>query len=594
MTAIVPQTNVTATIDTILEGYHTYRRYFQEITSRAMHRFVGCDWPGLQADANERLDAYQKILQQVVTNLADRLGPLSNDRRLWMAVKNTITSELDRETSPDLAETFFNSVVRRLGNIIGADPQLEFLRDEPRPLPPPRAGRDYQSFSAGDSTLETLCGAILQTSVFSSHFQDIELEARRLAQHLSVNGPNAPPSQAIDHIDLLVPPFFRGMGAYLIGRTVTSDGVYHPLAIALINDNGGVAIDGVITDTRGLRLLFSYTHSYFHASTAHIPELIAFLRPLLPHRRLAELYISLGFNRHGKTELYRDLAQHQNACRDIFTISPGKPGMVMAVFNMPTDDLVFKIIRDRFAQPKRTTRREVMAKYDYIFRHDRTGRLPDTQSFEHLRFDLGCFHPELIRELEKTSQQSAEITAGHVVIKRAYVERRVHPLDLYLDEATPGDVRSAVIDFGQAIKDLAYSNIFPGDMLLKNFGVTDLGRVIFYDFDEICPLTECRFRRKPVAVSYEDELSSEPWYFVGDNDIFPEEFENFLGLTGELKQIFLTHHRDLLDVDFWQQTQEQLRAGVPIHVFPYKRLEGTRAGSSSCVHRSYREKYSGH
>jgi isocitrate dehydrogenase kinase/phosphatase len=586
MTASVPPTDVTATIDTILEGYHAYRRYFQEITSRAMHRFVGGDWPGLQADANERLDAYQKILQQVVTNLADRLGPLSNDRRLWMGVKQAIASELERETSPDLAETFFNSVVRRLGNIIGADPRLEFLRDEPRPLPPPRTGRDYQSFSAGDSTLETLCGAILHTSVFSSHFQDIEQEARRLAQHLSANGPDAPAPQAIDHIDLLVPPFFRGMGAYLIGRTVTSDGVFHPLAIALINDNGGVTIDGVITDTRGLRLLFSYTHSYFHASTVHIPELIAFLRPLLPHRRLAELYISLGFNRHGKTELYRDLAQHQNACRDIFKISPGKPGMVMAVFNMPTDDLVFKIIRDRFAQPKRTTRREVIAKYDYIFRHDRTGRLPDTQTFEHLRFERGCFHPELIRELEKTAQQSAEITTGHVVIKRSYVERRVHPLDLYLDQAMPEDARSAVIDFGQAIKDLAYSNIFPGDMLLKNFGVTDLGRVIFYDFDEICPLTECRFRRKPAAVSYEDELSSEPWYFVGDNDIFPEEFENFLGLTGELKQVFLTHHRDLFDVDFWQHTQEQLRAGVPIHVFPYKRLEVTPAGSGSCAHRS--------
>jgi len=585
MNDILPQTNITATVDTILKGYHAYRRYFQEITSRAMDRFVGCDWPGLQADAIERLDAYQKILQEVVTDLADALGPQSDDRNLWAAVKNTITPELERLDSPDLAETFFNSVVRRLGNIIGADPQMEFLRDEPRPLPPPRAGRDYQSYPAGDHSLETLCTAILKTSVFKSYFQDVERQARRIAQHLSDDGPNAPTPHTIDHIDLIVPPFFRGMGAYLIGRTVTSDGTCHPLAIALINDNDGIAIDGVITDIRGLRLLFSYTHSYFHVSTGHILELIAFLRPLLPHRRLAELYISLGFNRHGKTELYRDLAQHQNACRDIFDISPGKPGMVMVVFNMPSDDMVFKIIRDRFAQPKRTTRREVIAKYDYIFRHDRTGRLPDTQSFEHLRFDRGCFHPGLIRELEETAQQSAVINTGHVVIKLAYVERRVHPLNLYLDEATPEDARSAVIDFGQAIKDLAYSNIFPGDMLLKNFGVTDLGRVIFYDFDEICPLTECRFRRKPAAVSYEDELASEPWYFVGDNDIFPEEFENFLGLTGERKQVFMAHHRDLFGVKFWQQTQEQIRAGIPIHVFPYKRMGGTRSGNRSCAHR---------
>lgn len=574
-------TKVSATVDTILNGYHAYRRYFQEITSRAMNRFVNCDWPGLQADAIERLDAYQKVLQQVVTELTNALEPQSDDRRLWVAVKAAITPELDQMDSPDLAETFFNSVVRRLGNIIGANPQMEFLRDAPRPLPAPRSGRDYQTFPVGERTLETLCTTLLKTSTFNPYFQDVEREARRMAQHLA----EALAPQTVHHVDLIVPPFFRGMGAYLIGRTVTSEGTSHPLAIALINDRGGITIDGVVNDTRGLRLLFSYTHSYFHVSTQHIPELISFLQPLLPHRRLAELYISLGFNRHGKTELYRDLAQHQNACRDIFEISPGKPGMVMAVFNMPSDDMVFKVIRDRFAQPKRTTRREVIAKYDYIFRHDRTGRLPDTQSFEHLRFDRGCFHPELIRVLETTANRSTTTNAGHVVIELAYVERRVQPLDLYLNEATAEAARSAVIDYGQAIKDLAYSNIFPGDMLLKNFGVTDLGRVIFYDFDEICPLTECRFRRKPPPASYEDELASEPWYFIGDNDIFPEEFENFLGLTGSLKQAFMTHHRDLLNVNFWHQTQEQIRAGVPVHVFPYQRMEGTRAASGSCANR---------
>jgi isocitrate dehydrogenase kinase/phosphatase len=577
MTDTPSQSKIAATVDTIVNGYHAYRRYFQTITTRAMDRFVGCDWSGLQA--------YQKVLQQVVTDLTDTLGPQSDDRRLWVAVKTAITPELGRMHSPDIAETFFNSVARRLGNIIGADPQLEFLRETPRPLPAPRVGRDYQRFPASHLSTEALCHTILQASVFNSHFQDIEREARRMARHFAVGLPDAPASARIHHVDLIVAPFFRGMGAYLIGRTVTSDGACHPLAIALINDNGGIAIDGVINDTRGFRILFSFTHSYFHVSTEHILELVAFLHPLLPHRRLAELYISLGFNRHGKTELYRDLAQHQNACRDVFEISPGKPGMVMAVFNMPSDDIVFKVIRDRFAQPKRTTRREVIAKYAYIFRHDRTGRLPDTQSFEQLRFERGCFHPELIRVLETTANRSTVIDTGHLVIERAYVERRVQPLNLYLDEATPEAARSAVIDFGQAIKDLAYSNIFPGDMLLKNFGVTDLGRVIFYDFDEICPLTECRFRRKPPPVSYEDELASEPWYFVGDNDIFPEEFENFLGLTGELKQIFMTYHQDLFGVNFWQQTQEQIRTGVPIHVFPYQRIQGTRTASGSCASR---------
>ena len=574
--AHAPSPMAAATASGILEGYRNYRAYFQAITARALERFVQGDWAGMQADAIERLDAYQKILQQVVTKLSESLGPQSGAHGVWISAKAAIAPELARLPDADLAETFFNSVVRRLGNIIGADPQLEFLREDPRPLPAPRAGRDYDVFPNRDGSLASICTAILAASVFHPHLRDLAGDACKMQRYLSEYRTYARDPLDIHHVDMIRTPFFRGMGAYLIGRVITVDGTCHPLAIALINDRGRIVVDGLIHDTRGLRLLFSYTHSYFHVSTAHILELMAFLRPLLPRRRRAELYISLGFNRHGKTELYRDLARHQNACRDIFTISPGKPGMVMAVFNMPSDDLVFKVIRDRFAQPKRTTRREVIAKYDFIFRHDRTGRLPDTQSFEHLKFDRGCFHPDLIRTLADTAAKTVRLETQDVTIELAYVERRVRPLDLFLETAAPEAARAAVIEFGQAIKDLAHSNIFPGDMLLKNFGVTGLGRVIFYDFDEICPLTDCRFRRKPAATSYDDELASEPWYFVGENDIFPEEFESFLGLTGVLKRVFMAHHADLLGVDFWQQTQDNIRTGRPMHVFPYARLGENR------------------
>jgi isocitrate dehydrogenase kinase/phosphatase len=557
----------------VLDGYDTYRDYFLDITARAMERFIQGDWAGMQADAVERLEAYQHVLQGVVDVLAERLGERREDHALWGAARSGVAAEVAHLSDPELAETFFNSVVRRMANIVGVNPGLEFLRPAPRPLPTPAANRDYRVFPAAHSSWEALFSAILQASWFETHLRHLERDARRLSRHLEHRWAQAPPQEALERIEMLPMPFFRGMGAYLIGRMVTRQGDLQPLAIALINDeHRGIVVDGVIDATRDFRFLFSYTHSYFHVATQRVSEMIAFLQPLLPHRRLAELYISIGFNRHGKTELYRDLAQHQNACRDIFSISPGKPGMVMAVFNMPSDDLVFKVIRDRFAQPKRTTRREVMAQYAYVFRHDRTGRLPDTQAFDHLKFDRGCFHPDLLQELEETAARAVTIDRRSVAIDLAYVERRVHPLDLYLQEAPPQAAREAVIDFGQAIKDLAFSNLFPGDMLLKNFGVTGLGRVIFYDFDEICPLTECRFRRKPPPRGLEDELASEPWYFVGPNDIFPEEFENFLGLTGELKAVFLDHHRDLLRVAFWRETQEKIRSGTPLHAYPYQRL----------------------
>jgi isocitrate dehydrogenase kinase/phosphatase len=564
----------------IIDGYRTYRTYFQAITARAMDRFVQADWAGMQADALERLEAYQRVLQEVVDALSADLGAYAADRELWAAARTAAAADFEGVSDPELAETFFNSVARRMANIIGVDARLEFLRPAARPLPVPDAGRDYRAFPVAGRSREALFSALLEASWFQPHFRDRQRDARRLARHVGPRWDKGPPSAAIARIEMLPAPFFRGMGAYLIGRAVTAAGALRPLALALINDETeGLVVDGLIDTTRGVRILFSYTHSYFHVLTERVSETIAFLQPLLPHRRLAELYISIGFNRHGKTELYRDLAQHQNACRDIFAISPGKPGMVMAVFNMPSDDLVFKVIRDRFAQPKRTTRREVMAKYAYVFRHDRTGRLPDTQSFDHLQFDRGCFHADLLNELQETAARAVTIGPRSVAIELAYVERRVRPLDLYLQEAPSGAARRAVIDFGQAIKDLAYSNLFPGDMLLKNFGVTGLGRVIFYDFDEICPLTACRFRRKPPPRGPEDELAAEPWYFVGKNDIFPEEFESFLGLSGELKAVFLDHHRDLLDVAFWRRTQEKIEGGDPLHAFPYERLKRGTPGA---------------
>lgn len=567
---------------TILNAYRAYRASFQEITARALHRFVRRDWPGMQADAVERLGVYQRVLQGVVDDLARRLGTQAADRNFWALARTAAEGRIDTLSDPELAETFFNSVVRRRGHIIGVDAGLEFLRESPRPLPEPRVNRDYLAFPTENRSLEVLCTAILETSRFQPHLQDVKRDARRLARSLGPKWAARRPGEAVRRIEMIPEPFFRGMGAYLIGRAVGADGVRSPLAFALVNDEkAGVAIDGLIDDTRGIRLLFSFTHSYFHVATERISELIAFLRPLLPHRRLAELYISLGFNRHGKTELYRDLAQHQSACRDIFIISPGKPGMVMAVFNMPSDDLVFKVIRDRFAQPKRTSRGEVMAQYAFVFRHDRTGRLPDTQAFDHLAFDRGCFHPELLQELRSTAARSVKVDARSVSIDLAYVERRVQPLDLYLKAASPQAARQAVVDFGQAIKDLAFSNLFPGDMLLKNFGVTGLGRVIFYDFDEVCPLTQCRFRRKPPPRGPEDELAAEPWYYVAANDIFPEEFESFLGLTGELKAAFMEYHQDLLEVGFWRTTQENIKAGKPLHVFPYERLTGPQTNTEA-------------
>jgi isocitrate dehydrogenase kinase/phosphatase len=559
-----------AIVNAALEGFAAYRDAFALLTARAQERFRRADWLGMQADAARRLDIYQRCLETAVADLHRGLPAKGNTRAVWRSAKDRFETCAAATPDPDLAETFFNSISRRLLQTAGVDPAVEFVRAQAPPLPPLKPRRDYHSYRLDGGAPEVIFRKVLQESHLAALLADPAADARRICSEMKRRRVTLPSSGCLE---ILTTIFYRGMGAYLIGRVAAADQAVQPLAIAFVHEDGRIAADGLITEDRGIRILFSYTHSYFQAASDNIGGLIGFLKTLLPQRRRAELYISLGYNRHGKTELYRDLTRHQDACSDIFEISPGKKGMVMAVFNMPSDDLVFKVIRDRFAKPKRTTRRKVIAKYDYIYRHDRTGRLPDTQTFEHLKFGTGCFHPDVLDELRRTAAGSVAFKGDELTLQFVYVERRVIPLDVYLQTAPPELAAAAVIDFGQAIRDMAASNIFPGDMLIKNFGVTELGRVIFYDYDEVCPLTACRFRRQPRSHSYMDELSAAPWYLVEEDDVFPEEFRSFLGLKPALRDIFMEHHADIFTPEFWQAHQDRIQAGELAHVFPYRRFD---------------------
>jgi isocitrate dehydrogenase kinase/phosphatase len=298
-------------------------------------------------------------------------------------------------------------------------------------------------------------------------------------------------------------------------------------------------------------------------------RIIAFLRSILPLKPVAELYISLGLNKHGKTELYRDLQRHLVGSDDLFEIAEGARGMVMLVFTLPSHDVVFKMIRDRFAYPKTTTRRQVMDRYRLVFKRDRVGRLVDAQEFKQLTFQRQRFAPDLLRELQEQAAGSIRLVGDQVVIEHLYSERRMTPLNIYVREAAPAAAQEAILDYGRAIKELAAANIFPGDFLLKNFGVTRHGRVVFYDYDELCLVTDCVFREMPPPRNPEEEMESETWFPVGEHDIFPEEFRTFLGLGESLRDLFARHHGDLFTVDFWQRLQDGNRHGEIMEFFPY-------------------------
>jgi isocitrate dehydrogenase kinase/phosphatase len=341
--------------------------------------------------------------------------------------------------------------------------------------------------------------------------------------------------------------------------------------LALRHLDGGIGVDAVLTAENEVSIVFSFTRSYFHVDLDCPAEMVGFLKSIMPKKPVAELYISIGYNKHGKTELYRDLLRHLRASGDRFEPAAGDKGLVMEVFTLPSWDEVFKIIRDTPGYPKRTTHQEVMDKYRLVFRHDKVGRLVDAQEFEHLRFPRARFTPELLDLLLREAPSTVSMDGDSVVFAHLFFERRVTPLNLFLRHAEPPAARAAVLDWGWAIKDLAAANIFPGDLLLKNFGVTRHGRVVFYDYDEVCLLTDCVFRRMPPATNSDDELDDQPWFSVGDADVFPEEFVHFLGLEGGLRELVCTVHADLFDASFWRALQDRLRAGEVIDPPPYRR-----------------------
>ncbi len=552
----------------VVGKYQAYADEFAGVTRRARRRFETRDWHGTQIDAAARLALYRRFLDQCEATLRDRLGDSAADRALWARARSAFAGLIEGRHDAELAETFYNSATRRVLGTVGADPEIECL-EFPASGPLDRAAATvYDSWPAEGSSRDALC-AILRACGWSTPYADLEKDAARGAALVDARLRELGWSGGRLTVDVLRAPFYRNKGAYLVGRIHAANEVV-PLVLPLLHGPDGIALDAVLLTADEASIVFGFSWSYFFVDAPRPRGVVAFLRSIMPHKRVDEIYTSIGYNKHGKTELYRSLMRHLERPDARFAFAEGDEGMVMGVFTLPSFNVVFKIIKDVFGAPKRTTRRSVMAKYHLVFQHDRVGRLADAQEFERLEFRRRCFPGDLLAYLQRVAGESVLVDGDRVVVRHCYTERRVTPLNLFLKHADPAAARDAILDYGNAIKDLAGADIFTGDMLLKNFGVTRNGRVICYDYDELCLLRDCRFRRIPPPRSHEDELSAEPWFHVGEHDVFPEEFAAFLVPAGTLRDSFLAAHGDLLTVEFWQRTQERLRGGEIFDFYPYR------------------------
>jgi isocitrate dehydrogenase kinase/phosphatase len=560
----------------IQAAFDGWRQGFDEITARARERFERRDWRGAQADATARLALYRIHLDNAVADVRDLLEDALMERTLWAAIKVHHARALAQRGDAEIAETFFNSVTRRVFSTVGVDAAIEYLdSDAPGAVGSPAPTDRYGPGAPDGATLRRLLSSYQWSVPWAQADRDADLVAAQIRRALAGAGLEGPVI-----IEMLRPVFYRNKGAYLVGR-ILAGGVVLPLVLPLIHAERGIVVDAVLLTQNEASVVFGFSWTYFRVEAERPRALVEFLFSIMPNKRLDELYTSIGYNKHGKTVLYRSLMEHLREPAARFAVAEGDEGMVMAVFTLPAFNVVFKIIKDTFGAPKNTTRQAVMDKYHFVFVRDRVGRLADAQEFEHLEFPRRCFPDELLEYLLRVAGATVRVEGDRVIVRQLYTERRVTPLNLYLRDAGEEAARDAVIDYGTAIKDLAAADIFTGDMLLKNFGVTRNGRVICYDYDELCLLSECRFRRLPEPTSIEEEFSAEPWFHVAEGDVFPEEFRAFLVPPGPVRETFLEAHGDLLDVEFWQGVQRRLAEGEVFDVFPYRRSAELRRSAGS-------------
>ncbi len=564
----------------MLEGFDRHYRLFREASAQAKRRFELADWHGQQRAQRERIEYYDMRVREGVERLQREFDAAALSTDVWQQVKLHYIGLLTNHHQPELAETFFNSVTTKIlhrsyfhNDFIFVRPAVstEYIEnDEPASLP------TYRAYYPALATLHDTWSRIIDDFQLEVAFEDLPRDIDCVVAAVTAELGDFQ-LRANFQVQVLSSLFFRNKGAYVVGKII--NGFQEtPFALAILhNEHGHLEIDAALFDEDDLLLLFSYARAYFMVNMEVPSAYVLFLRSMMPRKPRSELYSALGLQKQGKNIFYRDFLYHLRHSSDRFRIAPGIKGMVMLVFDLPSFPFVFKVIKDFYPPQKETTRELIESKYLIVKQHDRVGRMADTLEYSNVAFPLSRFEPELIAELRHFCPSLLEEEDDSLVIRHVYIERRMIPLNIYLHGATKEQIARVVVEYGNAIKDLVAANIFPGDMLWKNFGVTRNGKVVFYDYDEIEYLTDCNFRKVPTPRNEEEEMSGEIWYRVGPKDVFPETFEPFLLGNPSVREVFMKHHADLLDAAFWQGCKERILAGHVHDVFPYEPHKRFRA-----------------
>ena len=554
---------------TILQGFDAQYGRFLDITAGAQQRFEQAEWQAVQHAMKARIHLYDHHVSLVADQLRVLNGAASWDAMFWLRVKDHYQSLLPGYPRHEIAESFFNSVYCRLHGHADLQPERLFIfssQSLTAPVTPLRPlSRRYQPERGWRALVDQILEDLPLTLPWQHRARDVGWIVRHLESHF--------PRLSEGWLEVNSELFYRNKTAWLVARLHLPAGIFPCLLPIQRTETGELWIDTCLTDVNDASIVFGFARAYFMVYAPVPAALVAWLQPILPAKTLAERYMAIGCQKHGKTESYREYLQALAESETAFEIAPGVRGMVMLVFTLPGFDWVFKVIRDRFAPQKEVTEAQVRACYQQVKEHDRVGRMADTQAFEQFVLPLSRISPALLTELHACVAEKLHIEGDRLIIRHLWLERRMQPLNLYLAQASDAERRHAIEEYGHAIKQLAAANIFPGDMLFKNFGITRHGRVIFYDYDEIRPMQALNFREVPAARYEEDELSAEPWYSVGPDDVFPETFRYALCSEAATGALLLQLHPEIFDARWWRAQQQRLAHGHVEEVIAWRQTQ---------------------
>ncbi len=572
--------NPAAIAQTILNGFDKHYQLFREFSDEAMACFEHADWARVGEASKERILGYEERVTETVEYLNVHFPGASQHADWWPDVKSAFITCLMNHLQSECAETYYNSVACKVLHRNYYNNKNIFWRPALSTEHLHGSSPTYRSYYPPTNGLRRSLLQMITEFGLNNPFQDLRRDIRRLEQTIMSRRPKTWKAHPNHQLQVLTSLFFRNKAAYIVARLVNADNKQALIVPLMEDENGRIFVDTALMKAKDVAIVFSFSRAYFIVDMEVPSAYVSFLLSIMPGKSPVDLYAMLGLQKQAKTLLYREMQYHLSHSKDNFQIAPGVRGMVMLVFALPSFPFVFKLIRDHFDPPKTSSREDVRGKYQLVKHHDRVGRMADTLEYSNVAIPLNRIEPALMAELRATAESSIEVVGDDLVISHIYIERRMEPLDRYLAQASTGMRRRAIKDFGHAIRDLAGANIFPGDMLKKNFGVTRTERVVFYDYDEISYITECNFRHIPPARSYEDEISDTPWYSIGQTDVFPESFAPFFFANQQDLALFRQDHADLLNADWWNSIKDNILAGGQADVFPYpvKRRFSVRFG----------------